>query len=57
MTTDWATRAADGRLPGTVTATAALAGTQLTVTLNWTGRDTTEAADVPRTLMAVTDVQ
>ena len=57
MTTAWATRVANGRLPGVVTATAALAGTQLTVTLNWTGRDTTEAVDVPRTLMAVTDVQ
>jgi Tfp pilus assembly protein PilV len=60
MTTDWATRATGGRLPGAVTATSTLAGTRLTVMLNWTGRDTTEAADVPappRTLMAVTDVQ
>jgi Tfp pilus assembly protein PilV len=57
MTDAWAVRAADGRLPGAVVTTSTLAGTQLTVVLNWTGRDTTAQVDVPHSLLAVTDVQ
>lgn len=50
--TDWKTRTV-AALPGTVTAVAALAGDQFTVTVTWTGKDTGET----RTLEATTDVR
>jgi type IV pilus assembly protein PilV len=51
-TLDWETRV-KAALPGTVTATSALAAGQLTLTLSWTGKSTDEA----RTLQVTTDVR
>jgi Tfp pilus assembly protein PilV len=48
----WAVRV-ENRLPGTASATATVAGTRLTVVLNWTGKESQE----PRQLTVETDVQ
>ena len=45
-------------LPGDVSATSVLDKTQLTVTLNWTGKDTADApVPLTHTLKAITDVR